>query len=146
MERRLEMEKQLRFEGRNWVRAGALFGVLSALMVLSALISGCVVGSEEEPDLDLPKVPRFEVMSMSPGTERLAGQDVQFIDFAVKNTGEVEAKSFRLTANLLKGSQIVDEASEAWAGLLRPDQETTLRLRFLKITSHDAYDAVDYTF
>lgn len=141
MEGRLEMEMQLRFEGRSLVRAGVLFGVLSALMM-----SGCVVGSGEEPGLDLPKIPRFEVMSMSPGAERLAGQDVQFIDFAVKNTGEVEAKSFRLTANLLKESEIVDEASEAWVGLLRPDQETTLRLRFLKITSHDAYDTVDYTF
>lgn len=130
MERRSE-------ERRLLVHVGVFLGTL--------MLSGCVVGSEET-DLKLPEVPRFEVTGMSPGTERLAGQDVQFIDFSVKNTGEVEAKSFRLTANLLKGSEIIDEASEAWAGLLRPDQETTLRLRFLKIASHDAYDAVDYSF
>lgn len=125
------------------VGASALLAAV-ALLVAGVAMVGCSAEGGNEPEV--PVRPVFEVTGLSAGMETVAGQDVAYLDAAVRNVGAVDGRSFRLTVNLKRQGVIVDEASAAWGGLLRPGEETTLRLRFAKVTAHDAYDEVDYAF
>ena len=127
---------------RSSLRTGLFFA--AALRVAAIGMVGCAAEGGNEPDL--PVRPVFEVTDLSAGMDTVAGQEVAYLDAALRNVGAVDGRSFRLTVNLNRQGVIVDEASEAWSGLLRPGDETTLRLRFAKVTGHDAYDEVDYAF
>lgn len=118
--------------------------VFSLLVVVVGGVAGCSAAGVNDPDL--PVRPAFDVAGRSAGMETVAGKDVAYIDFTVRNVGGVDGRSFRLTVNLKRQGVTLDEASEAWSGLLRPGEETVLRLRFAKVTAHDAYDEVDYAF